>query len=160
MRINKHAAFSLIELLVVMAIIAVLLGLAAFGIATAQRNQRNTQRRQVVSNIAVAMTDYQIEFKKFPTKSDFSVQGDNIILSSPSNQVFSKIKADGPGKPTSNINSVDANSAFYCYKLSSGSGYLLAVKLEGNLPGSINYYNGSTDTGVKVENECPNNSLF
>jgi prepilin-type N-terminal cleavage/methylation domain-containing protein len=156
----KTKAFSLVELLVSMAIIAILLGLAGFGIATAQRNQRNAQRRQAVANISLAITDYQTQYNKFPTKAQFSTQGDKIILSAPTGgTTFSEIPASGPAKPSTTGTTITNDSAYYCYDV-TGNGYLLGVKLESAIGGTDLYHNASTDTTVNVDTSCASKPLF
>lgn len=56
---NKKG-FSLVELLVAMAIIAVLISIAAYGIGILQRNQRNTMRRKEVDNIRLVVTESEL----------------------------------------------------------------------------------------------------
>jgi prepilin-type N-terminal cleavage/methylation domain-containing protein len=54
---NNKKGFSLVELLVAMAIIAVLISIAAFGIGILQRNSRNTVRRNELNNIRLALIE-------------------------------------------------------------------------------------------------------
>ena len=58
---NKKG-FSLVELLVAMAIIAVLISIAAYGIGIVQRSARNTQRRQMLADIQLLITDIQANY--------------------------------------------------------------------------------------------------
>ena len=51
-------AFTLVELLVVMVIIGILIGLAIFGLSTAQKGGRDTSRKNDVRNIVTAMESY------------------------------------------------------------------------------------------------------
>lgn len=54
---TKSKAFTLVELLVAMAIIGIILGLALFGISAAQRNARDTQRRAAIQDINAGIAD-------------------------------------------------------------------------------------------------------
>jgi prepilin-type N-terminal cleavage/methylation domain-containing protein len=54
---KSKQGFSLVELLVAMAIIAVLISIAAFGIGILQRNSRNTVRRNELNNIRLAVIE-------------------------------------------------------------------------------------------------------
>ncbi len=53
---NKKG-FSLVELLIAMAIIAILIAIAAYGIAIVQRNARNTRRRKAVEDVVLTIGD-------------------------------------------------------------------------------------------------------
>lgn len=127
---RKTKAFSLVELLVAMAIIAVLLGLVGFGIATAQRSSRDSQRQQRVSDIRVALTDFQTRKNKYPSEAiaaDIKFNNDSIVLDGNSSQPIT-IELSGP---TLAGTSTGPNSSWYCYRqLTTEGGYLLGVKLE------------------------------
>ncbi len=56
----KKNAFSLVELLVAMAIIALLISIAAFGINIVQRNSRNTERKKELDNIRLAIIEAEL----------------------------------------------------------------------------------------------------
>ncbi|HRN86501.1 MAG TPA: type II secretion system protein [Candidatus Dojkabacteria bacterium] len=59
-------AFTLLELLVAMAIIAVLIALAIFGIIQVQRNSRETQRRKAAEDINIGIQDYYTNYGEYP----------------------------------------------------------------------------------------------
>ncbi|MBD3362242.1 prepilin-type N-terminal cleavage/methylation domain-containing protein [Candidatus Dojkabacteria bacterium] len=65
MKLTKKA-FSLVELLVAMAIIAVLISIAAYGINIVQRNARDTKRRKAVEDIILVMADAQANTMQTP----------------------------------------------------------------------------------------------
>lgn len=64
---RKQKAFTLVELLVAMAIIGVLLGLAIFGLASAQRAQRDTERRAALQDIHIGIQTFYETYSKYPT---------------------------------------------------------------------------------------------
>lgn len=64
---KKQKAFTLVELLVAMAIIGVLLGLAIFGLASAQRAQRDTERRAALQDIHIGIQTFYETYSKYPT---------------------------------------------------------------------------------------------
>ncbi len=126
MRKNKRA-FSLIELLVSMAIIAVLIGLVGFGIATAQRNSRDNQRQQKVADIRVGLTDYLTKHNEYPTAGDINLSADQITLG-PNDTNPIVIQLDGPATASKESG---PSGAQYCYGLrEDDGGYILGVKLE------------------------------
>lgn len=57
---NKESGFSLVELLVAMAIIAVLISIGAFGISIVQSNARNTKRRKLIEDMQLSIEDYKV----------------------------------------------------------------------------------------------------
>lgn len=76
---NKKA-FSLVELLVAMAIIAVLISIAAFGINITQRNARDTKRRKVVQDLVVLISDIQANTLNYPDGAKLDRAGKEIIF--------------------------------------------------------------------------------
>ena len=67
MRREQKSAFTMVELLVAMAIIGMLIAVAIWGIGLAQQGARNTQRREVASQITAKLADYYARFGANPT---------------------------------------------------------------------------------------------
>ncbi|MEI6886721.1 MAG: type II secretion system protein [bacterium] len=63
-------AFTIVELLVVMAVIGILLALAVFGIQALQKSQRETQRAQDLKNIQGELESYYSKYRRYPVSSD------------------------------------------------------------------------------------------
>lgn len=63
---KDHGAFTLIELMVVMAIIAILITLIIGAITVARRTTRDTQRRSNVQTIKTALEGYYAANKLYP----------------------------------------------------------------------------------------------
>jgi len=80
MRNNK--SFTIVELLVVMAVIGVLLSLAVFGIQALQKNQRETQRMQDLKNIQGQLEAFYTKYRRYPVSgsnnnAELRVNGNN-----------------------------------------------------------------------------------
>lgn len=63
---NKRAAFTLIELLTVIAIIAVLMGLLFPALNAVKENARKTQAKNDIVNLTAAVTAFNAEYSKYP----------------------------------------------------------------------------------------------
>ena len=66
---KKSAAFTLVELLVVISIIAVLAGLLLPAVNGALESAKKTQAKSTAVQIAAAVTAYEMEYGKLPTNS-------------------------------------------------------------------------------------------
>ena len=64
--INMKKAFTIVELLVVMAVIGILITLAVVGIQALQRSQRETTRLNDVSNLNGKLTEYYTKYRAYP----------------------------------------------------------------------------------------------
>jgi prepilin-type N-terminal cleavage/methylation domain-containing protein len=145
---RKHKGFSLVELLVSMAIIAVLLGLVGFGIATAQRNSRDSQRRQKVSDIKLALEDYLIRESSYPTEqSEFCNGGDNLQIATSGDPITIEVSG-----PTQAADDTSTTGTRYCYSNDGQGGYILGALLENG-----EWYDASssiTGTGEADSTNC------
>ena len=66
-------AFTIIELLIVMAVIGILITLAVVGISALQRSQRETMRLNDMRNIKVSLTDFYTKYRNYPPSYDYLV---------------------------------------------------------------------------------------
>lgn len=76
---NKKG-FTLLELLVAMAIIAVLLALAIFGILQVQKNSRETQRRKALEDINMGITDFYSRYYQYPDYINFDFDNSKAVI--------------------------------------------------------------------------------
>lgn len=129
---NKLAGFSLVELLVAMAIIAILLGLVGFGIATAQRNSRDSQRRQITSDFKLAMENYLIQYNRYPAIADVVRTANGISLED-GTTVVQTIPTTGPATPAA---TTTAAGTQYCYSNNNGI-YQFGADLEADADDSF-----------------------
>ena len=65
----REKGFTLVELLVVMAIIGILIGLAIAGLNVARRNSRDVTRQADVQNIRILLEDWYIKHKRYPSSA-------------------------------------------------------------------------------------------
>ncbi|MBD3363032.1 prepilin-type N-terminal cleavage/methylation domain-containing protein [Candidatus Dojkabacteria bacterium] len=77
----KRNGFSLVEILVAMAIIAALIAIAVYGISVIQRNSRNTKRRKINDNIELAINDIEADTQESPTWMSYDQSTKSITLS-------------------------------------------------------------------------------
>jgi prepilin-type N-terminal cleavage/methylation domain-containing protein len=120
---KKLKGFTLVELLAAMAIIAVLIGLAGFGISIALRNSRDTQRKAKLNDIQLAINEYYTSASAYPA----SITGGG---SATAIQVTggSAVPVKGATKAAA---STSTSGTKYHYKVVTG-GYLLCAELESN----------------------------
>lgn len=135
---NKKG-FTLLELLVAMAIIAVLLALAVFGILQVQRNSRETQRIKALEDVNIGIQSFYNRFGQNPQSVDFQPEKVLICESSLCAQ-----KEEVPLKNSARMTTTGqttTNAALYAYELLA-DGYRLGYCKEN---GDI-YNAGTSDT--------------
>ncbi|KKQ35359.1 MAG: PilA1 [candidate division WS6 bacterium GW2011_GWA2_37_6] len=124
---RKLKGFTLVELLAAMAIIAVLIALAGFGISLALRNSRNSQRQESLDNVRIAITDYYGQSTLYPTSIAGAGAANQILLKNGALTVGTAIPAKGATKPEA---STSTSGSVYRYGVVA-SGYYLCVQQEG-----------------------------
>lgn len=121
---KSSSAFTLIELMVAMGIVGVLLTMSIVGITIVQQSLRNTQRRDSLNSLNLAINSYYGNFGTFPTNSDIRFSRDAIYLDG------DKI-ADLSGATRANATVTSDQFTQYCFN-SNGGSYELGANLEGN----------------------------
>jgi type IV pilus assembly protein PilE len=146
---RKFAGFTLVELLVAMAIIAVLIGLAVGAISIAQRVSRDNERRSAVQEITANLNAYYASNASYPIRGTGSNNvrrsGNNISVASLVVQLRGAAIASG---------STSSNGTRFCYARTTG-GYVVGAQLE---DGSY-YVDQSTDRTVDQVATCTTNFL-
>ncbi len=136
---KKKNAFTLIELMVAMGIIGVLVTLSLLGITIVQRSLRDTQRRDSVNAVRLAVEGHYTNNSVYP---DIEIQvGGNAMLVG-----NEEVELNGPGKACPSGTSVadaqsDSSCSIYCYD-TDGNTYSLGVMVEG---GTITQVGNSGD---------------
>lgn len=139
---NKKG-FTLLELIVAMAIIAVLMGLSLFGIQSVQRSQRDTERRAALSNVNLEVAAYYGDNGTYPAVT-FDVATSTAKIGTGANAKTVSLK--GAAKVAAAGATVsDTTGTIYCY-VNNNTTYQLGVYLEGS--GSW----GSTGTAQQLGN--------
>lgn len=142
---EEEKGFTLLELIVAMAIIGVLIGMSIAGIRLAQQISRDTQRKNLVSkDIAMLINSYNDKYSNLPshikTNCNSCQSSERCIYATDnaSNMDFicSKITlnlnfSNDQINQCSNFNGVSTNAqqAEICYS-ASGTSYKLKVRLE------------------------------
>lgn len=121
---KKKKAFTLIELMVAMGIIAVLITMSIFGITIVQRSLRNTARRDTLESIKLALEAHYNDYGSYPTTTEFRITPTAVTING-------NVIADLTGAAKASATTTNSNSTRYCYIPQSGS-YQLAVDLEAN----------------------------
>ena len=67
---NRKKNFTIIEILVVLAIISLIVGMLLAGIAIAKESSRETKAKAEMQQIKMAVTQYKSTFKDFPSSAD------------------------------------------------------------------------------------------
>lgn len=122
-------AFSLVELLVVMGVVAVLSVLAVFGITEVQKNSRDTERKTKVQEISSKLDRIALSGGSLPSHFKWGdVSANHIVISN------ERITFNGGVRrylPDADLGVAEtSNSATdYCYT-PQGNKYVVGVKLE------------------------------
>jgi prepilin-type N-terminal cleavage/methylation domain-containing protein len=143
---KNQKGFTLVELLAAMAIIAVLIGLAVFGINLAQRSARNTQRRSAARDISLAVQAYYEQNGAYPASITWAagsatVATGNVVTLTGPTSYKGAITTGNPAAP-----SAAADGTYWSYGTTT-NGYKICVNLEGVTAS----YNGGTDSAAA----CP-----
>ncbi len=130
---KKLKAFTLLELIVAMAIIAVLVGLSVIGITTVQRSSRDTERLAALEAINLEVEAWYGNNGSYPSSIVFDNAADTVA-------VGGTVIAGGravtlPKGVASAINTAltatSSTETDYCYTTTAGTAYSLGVRLEG-----------------------------
>jgi len=122
---KKLQGFTLVELLAAMAIIAILIGLAGFGISIALRNARDSDRRKIIDNMQLVVNDYFTRENEYPASA--AVSGSTIVFQDGTGTTIGDaVPFDGNSSPAA---STDSKGTLYQYD-DSTSGYLMCASLE------------------------------
>lgn len=76
----KRKGFTLVELIVAMAIIAILIVLGIAGFSVARRAARNTQRRDIAAEIHLYAQDFETKHKNTPTDAEIDDSSGTLTL--------------------------------------------------------------------------------
>lgn len=117
MIVMNKKAFSLVELLVAMAIIAILISISVYGITIVQRNARNTKRTKINQDLKLVISDIETFETRPPQWIEYN-QSENVIEVKLSNG------ADSSGKvPIKGFNDVQIVTSTLCTGGIDGNSY-------------------------------------
>lgn len=122
-------AFTLIELAIGMAVIAVLITLGIVGIGIVQVNARDAERTTSIAEITNIINDYRKQFLSLPLKANVVFSNSQLSIVS-----FKNYALKGFLSPGSSTNS---SRTRYYYNIIGNSDYVLCVQLEsGSIKGT------------------------
>ncbi len=131
---TRLKGFTLLELIIAMAIVAVLIGLSVIGIQTVQRSQRDTERRAYLNTINLEITAYYGDTSTYP--ATVTITGTPRITVNISANRTVTLKGAAVSLAASATASTSQGSK-YCYGV-SGNDYVIGVHLEGS--NAFTYY--------------------
>jgi len=120
---KSKKAFTLIELTVGMAVIAVLITLGIVGIGIVQTNARDVERGNAIASLSNILNDYRKQNLSFPKQVDVRFSSDQVSIVG-----FKNFPLKGFLKYSSD-STTNSQTRFY-YKDVSNSDYQLCVLLE------------------------------
>ena len=77
---GRDKGFTLVEMLVVIAIVGIIMGMLLTAVNGVRAHAKKTKARHDVSQIATAWLQYQQEYKKFPAASITDMGSDAVII--------------------------------------------------------------------------------
>lgn len=126
--VRKLKGFTLVELLVAMAIFAVLVALAIGGVSLAQRAARDAQRRDALKTVNLNLADLYSSTADFPTSLTANAGG--TTLSATVGSVTKDVSLAGPSRVLiSTATASSTNGTRFCYTKTS-SGYTIGALME------------------------------
>lgn len=111
---SKLKGFTLLELIIGMAIVAVLMGLSILGIQTVQRSSRDTARRAAVNAIQLEIEAIRADTGSYPTSISM-VTATRVVTFNPSSRTLTL--TDAAQTPRT---ATGQDGTQYCYAVSSG----------------------------------------
>lgn len=130
-------AFTLVELMVVLGIIALLTAVVIFGVINLQRSARDNQRIAFLGQVNQEINNFQVINLRYPNTNEVSFGQTNITIGTRNVPVTGFFKSG---------NASDTGNSKYYYQFNAGA-YIFCIKLE----------NGAyQSTGVGVLS-CPAN---
>jgi len=137
---QQKKAFTLIELMVAMGIIGVLMTMSILGISIVQQSLRNTQRRDAVNSMNLAINTYFSNFGVFP-----SAGTGGVVFTTSSMSINNSKVLDLKGPTTASPDKTDDSHTEYCYT-SNGGSYGLGARIEGAAAGAFDIQLGNSGT--------------
>jgi prepilin-type N-terminal cleavage/methylation domain-containing protein len=131
--------FTLLELIVAMAIVAILIGLSILGISTVQRNGRDAERRSALEAISLEVASSYAADASYPSAITITGSAPNQVA----NIGTKTIPLKGAAQSLSSGSTSTASGSRYCYtRINNGSSYQLGVNLESGV-----WFQLGNDTG-------------
>jgi prepilin-type N-terminal cleavage/methylation domain-containing protein len=114
---NKLKAFTLVELLTVVAIIAILTSVSVLGLQEVRKKAQDTKRLSDISEMQIALETYKSVNSKYP---DAGTQGTDAYITGLSPAYITKLAKDPSGSHSGSagyVYSVSSDKKSYCFKV-------------------------------------------
>jgi len=151
--LRQRSAFTLVELLVVMAIVAMLAGLGFAGITGALKSARKAEVRAMANQIKLAVTSYYAEYGIYPTNQLTDATFLTMMTGGTNGNRRGIRFLEVPGKFT-NAEGIVTPSAFY----GDGSQANFALIIDTNYDGRIQLPGQTGETGGNIAVYVPDPS--
>lgn len=148
---SLRSGFSLTELLVAMAILAVLTSLGIYTINVMNKNNRNTKRTEVLNKVKIGLEQYYVQNGKYPTKNEISFDGTEIKICLDGKKCSKTYDITASANHLAPSTKTTREETAFCFNNDGRGNYGLAVLTEGR------------DTWTQIGTasaDCTNANLF
>lgn len=127
---RRWHSFSLVELVIVLAVIVIMIGLGLFALGSAQRTSRDQERQNQVAKILTAVNDYFRATNSFPNTGNVTWTATSVTVGTTAITLRGYLQYSASQTTASQTRyyySKDATGYSICVKLENGSWYRLGA---------------------------------
>ena len=127
---EKNKGFTLVELLVVLAIIGLLSGMVVISVRNVKAKSRDAERVSEINSIATVLSLYHTDHNRFPVFDGYITGTDALSLTLEGTNYITEVPVDPLNNDSSECGSLSGYR--YYYQSLDGSDYYLGYCLETN----------------------------